>query len=231
MFNSRMYVILPNPFGIEPGTYEAEYDEHLREIFRSAPHLCRRATASGSSVSRFRRQTLKKAAALQFRCWYCAQVMNPLTIGAPDSIEIEHQIPRSSGHPAAERLENTVAACRTCNNGAYPGKGEHDIEGFRTRLTDYHDVERVVFLGEALRWLRGHAGALSLAFPMTAEEADRVLAWYRRDPTLKLHTWDDGESDYVQAFQMPIPSDGLGFPLGVSGQYWDTTSQTFFRSA
>lgn len=225
MPKSRMYVILPNPFGVEPGTYEAVYDESLRQTFRAAPQLCQRVASPGVTVPRSRRQTLQKAAALQGRCWYCARVMNPLTIGAPDSIEMEHQIPRSSRHPAAERLENMVAACRACNNVAFPGKGELDVEGFRARLADHREVGRVVFFGEVLRWLRSHASALSLELPLSAAQAEQVLAWYRRSSGLELHTWGEAEADYAQALCIPVPADGLLFPLGVSARYWTGASQ------
>ncbi|UQN08805.1 HNH endonuclease (plasmid) [Deinococcus sp. QL22] len=151
--------------------------------------------------------------------------MNPLTIGAPESVEIEHQIPRSSGRSEVERLENMVAACRRCNNGAYPGKGEQDVEGFRMILADYHEAGRVVFFGEVLRWVRDHAAQLHLNLPLTAHDAQRALGWYREGSCVKLHSWND-DADYLQGLCLALPADGFLFPLGVPAQYWKPTQRT-----
>lgn len=162
------------------------------------------------------RHLLRKAALLHHRCWYCARPLSPTSVGDDDSTELEHQVPQSTRWPHCNRDENLVAACRKCNNGNFPGKGERDVQAFRELLQRHFDVRRVVFYGEVLRWLRAVASDLDLPAPLTEAHVRQVLGWYARSEGLKLHTWREDRSiqDYASALLLPIPQDVPPYALG-----------------
>lgn len=62
-------------------------------------------------------------------CYYCSR---PLTLARerPDSLTVDHYVPRSAGGP--DKFSNFVAACPPCNSA----KGSLSAEEFQDRIID-----------------------------------------------------------------------------------------------
>lgn len=62
-----------------------------------------------------RRRLISLAEAQNWRCAYCAIVMQADDKEAPDAITRDHFVPKCEGGP--NHVDNVVVACRDCNNG------------------------------------------------------------------------------------------------------------------
>ncbi|WP_412030536.1 HNH endonuclease [Deinococcus yunweiensis] len=219
MSEARYYAVLPNPFGIEPGVYLAVYDQALRRRFSRQPRLCRRVASPQVGLNLLGDRdflalhvTQTKCEAMHGRCWYCGRPMNVSTIGQPDSAEVEHQVPRSSGWVHVNRSENVVMACRRCNNGAFPGKGHLNVNGFRKRLEAFRQLSGLMFYGEVLRNWRDVA-MVGVPHARTEDEAEGFLINLHGEGR-HFHTWTRTYADYLTGLQLPIPLDAPPFALG-----------------
>ncbi|MGX9688512.1 HNH endonuclease [Deinococcus wulumuqiensis] len=219
----KLYAVWGGDGSIEPGVYEGVWMDDLGPKVDGAGAQKKRVDTRDEGYDcldqegfGWTRQLLRKATLLHDRCWYCARPLNPASIGDDDSTELEHQVPRSSRWPYVDREENLVAACRRCNNGRYPGKGERDVQGFRQLLQQHFGARRIVFYGEVLRWLRAASPDLHLPAPLTPIHVTEVLSWYARSEGLKLHTWREGGSlqDYETGLLLLIPPDAPPYALG-----------------
>lgn len=219
----KLYAVWGGDGSIEPGVYEAVWDHGFgRRVDGAGARKKGVATREKGYLIldqqgfAWTRHLLRKAVLLHHRCWYCARPLDPESIGEDDSSELEHQVPRSTGWVHVDREENLVAACRKCNNGCHPGKGERDVQAFRELLQRHFEAPRVTFYGEVLRWLRQVSPDLGLPAPLTEAHVRDVMGWYARSKGLKLHTWrEDGSlEDYRTGLLLPIPPDTYPYALG-----------------
>lgn len=169
MSDIALYAVWGETEGIQPGVYRTVWTGQLQCLVERTHAKYRKVdtfeegydliAAGGQDWVRAR---LPKAQALGNRCWYCARVMDMNSYGESDAAEIEHQVPRCTSWNQVDREENIVVACRRCNNGKHPGKGDRDVQTFRERLQAHEAVDRIVFYGEILRWVHAHAQAMGL---------------------------------------------------------------------
>lgn len=219
MSQVRFYVVLPNPLGVEAGVYLTVYDQTLRQKFARLPRLCQRVPSREAGLALLRdedflaAQTVEtKFGLMHGRCWYCGRSMDAHTVGRPNSAEIEHQVPRATRWEHVNRSENIVMACRRCNNGAFPGKGDLDVVGFRKQLEEWRGASGLMFYGEVLRHWRDVA-MIGRPCARNVDEAVQFLNTLVAAGQC-FHSWSATWDDYVTGSQLTIPAHQLPYGLG-----------------